>query len=486
MGDATGGEFQWLEMAGAIARVRFHSMSTKNRKTTVGVISGEVLAFTAGKDVVLDGALVAADCIGSAAHVTMLARMPVQPRLFKETERKAVVAGLVEIMRQAAAGRFHITIEDQDVHLAVERTLTEKLGDLGKRIHTGRSRNDQVALDLRLFGKEQLLATIDEAAALAQTLLTFARAHVRLPMAGRTHMQTAMPSSVGLWASSFAESLTDDIALLRAAYALNDRSPLGSAASYGVPLPLDRQCVADLLGFRGTVHNVLHANGSRGKMESIILAAMSQVMLSLSRLAQDLMIFTMPEFGYFRLPPAFTTGSSIMPQKRNPDVCELVRARASKVEACSLAVFNLVKGSPTGYNRDLQEAKEFFMEGIATTRACLRIMAPMIAGMTPDREALLKGFTPDVFATDRALELVGQGMPFRDAYHHVKGHLDELQSCDPFAAIARKRHEGATAGLDFTRMGAGVKAAQRFVAAETASFRRAISRLLGTAYPVAP
>lgn len=460
-------------------------MNTQNRKTTVGVVSSEVLAFTAGKDVVLDQALVAADCLGSAAHVTMLSRMPVRPRIFTEAERKAVVAELAAIIRRAAAGRFRITIEDQDVHLAVERTLTEKLGDLGKRIHTGRSRNDQIALDLRLFGKEQLLAAMDEAAALAGTLLAFARKHEKLPMVGRTHMQPAMPSSVGLWASSFAEALTDDLALLKCAYELNNKSPLGSAASYGVPLPIDRKRVADLLGFSGTIHNVIYANCSRGKMESVILSAMSQVMLTLSRLAQDLMIFTMPEFGYFTLPAEFTTGSSIMPQKRNADVCELVRARAAKVEACALAVFNLVKGSPTSYNRDLQDAKEFFMEGMATTRACLRILAPMIAGMTANREALLKGFTPDVFATDRALELVGEGMPFRDAYHHVKEHLDELQACDPDEAIAKKKHEGATAGLDFARLGAGVHAARKFAAGERASFHRAAGRLLGESYPLA-
>ena len=449
-----------------------------HRKTTVGVVSAEVLAFTAGKDVVLDLALVAADCIGSAAHVTMLSRMPVKPRIFSEDERKAVVAALGAIMRKAADGKFVITVEDQDVHLAVERTLTEKLGDLGKRIHTGRSRNDQVALDLRLYGKEQLLGAMGEACDLADTLLAFAKKHAKLPMVGRTHMQPAMPSSVGLWASSFAESLTDDLALLRCAYDLNNRSPLGSAASYGVPLPIDRKLVADLLGFAGTVHNVLHANNSRGKMESIILAAMAQVMLTLSRLAQDLMLFTMPEFGYFTLPSEFTTGSSIMPQKKNPDVCELVRARAAKVESCAMAVFNLVKGTPSGYNRDLQDAKEFFMEGIATTRSCLRIMAPMIAGMTPNKDALLKGFTPDVFATDRALELVGQGMPFRDAYHYVKEHLDELQSCDPFEAIAKKKHEGATAGLDFARLGAGVKAARKFAASERAAFDRVIVKLM--------
>jgi len=419
------------------------------KKTTVGAIDPEVLAFTAGKDVELDRALIEVDCLGSAAHVIMLSRMPVKPALFSKDETRKVLAGLAAIVEQAKAGKFKITLEDQDVHLAVERSLTEKLGDLGKKIHTGRSRNDQVALDLRLFAREQLLGAIRESAALAEVMLVMGKKHADVPMVGRTHMQPGMPSSIGLWATSFTETLLDDVALLWKAYEINDKSPLGSAASYGVPLPIDRQLVADLLGFSAPAHNVLYANGSRGKIESVILMAMSQVMLTLSRLAQDLMIFTMPEFAYFNLPAAFCTGSSIMPQKKNPDVLELVRAKASRVKADMIAAFDLVKGSPTGYNRDLQEAKEVFMSGIATTRASLRIMAAMLADTTVNKDKLIAGFTPDVFATDRALELVASGMPFRDAYHYVKNNLHELESMDPHVAIKRKKHLGGTAGLDF-------------------------------------
>ena len=258
----------------------------------------------------------------------MLSRMPVKPPVLSPADCKKVIAALKNIIAQAKKGAFKITLADQDVHLAVERTLTAKLGDLGKKVHTGRSRNDQVAVDLRLYAKEQILCAIGEAAALAAALLDFAKKHAADPMVGRTHMQPAMPSSVGLWASAHAESLLDDVALLMAAYELNDQCPLGSAASYGVPLPIDRQLVSDLLGFSRPVHNVLYANNARGKMESVILLAMGQVMLTLSRLAQDLILFTMPEFGYFTLPAAFCTGSSIMPQKRNPDVLELVRGKA--------------------------------------------------------------------------------------------------------------------------------------------------------------
>jgi argininosuccinate lyase len=454
------------------------------QKTTVGTINNEVLAFTAGRDVELDHALITVDCIGTAAHVTMLSKMPVKPKLITEAERKQVIAGLVEIIGLAQQNKFKIRLADQDVHLAIERTLTNKLGDLGKKIHTCRSRNDQVAVDLRLYAKEQILQTLEEAAALATALTAFGKKNEAVPMVGRTHMQPGMPSSVGLWATAHAESLLDDCVTLINAYRLNDQCPLGSAASYGVPLPIDRQLSSDLLGFSRPTHNVLYANNGRGKMENMVLSAMSQVMLTLSRLAQDFMLFTMPEFDYFKLPAEFCTGSSIMPQKQNPDVCELVRAKASRVKAAELGVYDLIKGSPTGYNRDLQEAKELFMEGIATTRACLRIMAPMVKATKVNRKALVAGFTPDVFATDRALERVGEGMPFRDAYHHVKENLQELENIDPTEAIQLKTHLGAPLGLDWSYFKARTSGVMETVRDERRAFSRAVTKLLGTPYPL--
>lgn len=461
------------------------SPKQQTRKTTVGAIDSAVLDFTAGSDLQLDLALVQADCIGTAAHVTMLSRMPVSPRVITAAERKAVIRELGSILQRAAAGQFAISLDDQDVHLAVERILTAKLGDLGKKVHTGRSRNDQVAVDLRLFAREELMAIVAEALTLAEVLLAFARRHEAVPMVGRTHMQPAMPSSVGLWASAHAESLLDDVSLLMAVYEINDQCPLGSAASYGVPLPIDRELTASLLGFSRPVHNVLYANNARGKIESLILQAMSQTMLSLSRLAQDLMMFTMPEFGYFRLPAEYGTGSSIMPQKNNPDVVELVRARVARVMACEVAVMDIARSLPSGYNRDLQETKGPFMEGLATTRACLRSMAQMVDRMQVDEAALVKGFSPGVFATDRALELVSQGMPFRDAYHYIKANLSELDSMDAAGSVAKKTHLGAPAGLDFGWYADRVKAGREWQAGEWASHCRTVSKLMGTRYPLA-
>jgi argininosuccinate lyase len=442
-----------------------------------------VLRFTTGSDLLLDLALVNADCIGTAAHVTMLSRMPVRPPVITPRESRAVIRELGSIMKRAAQGQFEITLDDQDVHLAIERVLTDRLGDLGKKVHTGRSRNDQVAVDLRLFTKEQLIEVVGEALELARVLMELARRHQGVPMVGRTHMQPAMPSSVGLWASAHGESLLDDVALLMAVYDINDQSPLGSAASYGVPLPIDRLLSATLMGFSRPIHNVLYANNARGKIESLVLSALSQVMLSISRLAQDLMLYTLPEFGYFSLPAEYGTGSSIMPQKNNPDVVELVRARVARVMACELAVKDTVRGLISGYNRDLQETKGPFMEGLATTRGCLQSLALLMAGVVVHEEALLRGFTPGVFATDRALELVAQGMPFRDAYHHVKTHLDELENMDPHSAIRKKTHLGATAGLDFDAFDERIGAGRQWASEEWASHCRTLSKLMGTKYP---
>ena len=437
--------------------------------TIVGSVDSDVLAFTVGKDLVLDRVLAEADCIGSAGHVTMLSRMPVKPPLFSEAESRRVIAELVELIRQARAGRLRITVADQDIHLAVERRLTQRLGDLGRRIHTGRSRNDQVAVDLRLYAKEQLFGVMEEVLLLGEGLLRFGKRHALVPMVGRTHMQPAMPSSLGLWASAHTESLLADVSLLRAAYDLNDWSPLGSAAGYGVPLPVDRALTARLLGFRGACRSVLFAGNARGKVESVILSALAQVMLTLSRFSEDLVLYSMPETGYFVLPSEMCTGSSIMPQKRNPDVLELVRARAERVLASAGAAAAIVSRLPSGYNRDVQEGKELLIEGVDCVRGCLRILAALVGGLGIDLQALRAGFTSEVFATDRALERVGRGEAFRDAYEYVKTHLAELAQGDPDEAVAARFGAGRSCAPDFDALASDVKDAKRFVSTTRSS-----------------
>ena len=418
----------------------------KTEKTITGDVDPDVLAYTVGDDPVLDMALVRWDCLGTAAHVTMLSEMPVDPPVVTKEEAARVRAALASVVEDET---FVVREQDQDVHMAVETRLTEMLGDLGKKIHTGRSRNDQVAVDVRLHIKDQLLGLGAEVCDLASVLVAFGKAHDRVPMVGRTHLQPAMPSSVGVWATGHAEMILDQTANLEAAYKMNDACPLGSAAGYGVPLPLDRQRTSDLLGFARPLHNVFGASMGRGEDEAALLSALAQLMAVLSRLAEDMILFSMPEFGYFTLPRAYCTGSSIMPQKYNPDVLELVRSKTAQVLGLATASLSMLHAMPGGYNRDLQDCKGLYMKGLAITRTTLRILAKFVQGMGVDEAKLRAGFIPGVFATDVALRKVAAGTPWREAYHQVRDNLEALAAEDPDAAVAAKSHAGATAGLDY-------------------------------------
>jgi argininosuccinate lyase len=415
--------------------------------------------FTVGSDYLLDMKLVPADCVGSMAHAEMLAAIGILPR----KEADALKAELLSIVRDHRAGSFAISRSDEDCHTAIENRLTSKLGEPGKKIHTGRSRNDQVVTALRLYTRSFLLSYIESVQGLVLSLLTFARAHEFVPMPGRTHMQIAMPSSVGLWAAAWAEELLDLLEPLRAVYRLIDRSPLGSAASYGVPLPLDRELTARLMGFSSVQRNVLAVQNSRGRAESLVLDALDQIGITLSKMAQDLILFSLPEFGYFGLPARLCTGSSIMPQKKNPDGLELLRAKSATLSAAALQVKSIVRSLPSGYNRDFQETKEPFLHGASTALASSRIMTLTIENLEVYEENLRKAFTPEIFATDAALERVARGMSFRDAYREVGLSLEELTSRDPDAALRSRTATGTTGNL-------GLDAAER-TAAELAGWR---------------
>jgi argininosuccinate lyase len=452
---------------------------SENKKTIVGKINPDVLSFTVGLDPVLDLNLAVWDCLGTAAHVTMLSKMKVKPAVLTVAERNKVLKALVAIIEEMKQGQFTITEADQDVHLAVERRLTERLGELGRKVHTGRSRNDQVAVDIRLHVRDELIGMTEEIATLSEALVRFGKRHEKVPMVGRTHLQPAMPSSVGVWSTGYAEALLDDLIMVEAAYTFNDKCPLGSAAGYGVPLPIDRNLTAKLLGFAVPHHNVFHASNMRGKNEAILLSACGQIMLTLSRLAEDLILFSMPEFGYFALPPDLCTGSSIMPQKYNPDVLELIRAKTAVVLGLGSAANNLLKSMPGGYNRDLQESKALYMEGLRVTRASLRIMTLLARSLGVHEERLRAAFTPGVFATDVALELVAGGMPFRDAYQQVRSNLEALASEDPDKALAKKRHLGTTGGLDFNLYRARIQQTRQWAASEKKRSASTFKKLLG-------
>lgn len=446
---------------------------------TDNTIDPDVLNFTVGEDPVLDLELAVWDCMGTAAHVTMLSEMNLKRPIVTKKEAKTVCKELGLIAKASERGNFKILVEDQDVHMAVERMLTEKLGDLGKKIHTGRSRNDQVAVDVRLHVKDQLLSLEEEIASLASALIEFAQRYNLVPMVGRTHLQPAMPSSVGLWATGHAEMILDQVANFEAAYKLNDKCPLGSAAGYGVPLPLDRHRTSDLLGFERPLHNVFGASMARGEDEASVIAASAQLMTVLSRLAEDMILFSMPEFGFFNLPREYCTGSSIMPQKFNPDVLELVRGKTAQVIGLSTAAMTILHAMPGGYNRDLQDAKLLYMKALETTRTTLRILTKVVRGMTANEVKLRAGFTPGVFATDVALRMVASGTPWRDAYHEVRDHLERLDAEDPDVAVAAKSHLGTTSGLDYGYYYSEIAALKTKISLRRTEFAKKRKALLG-------
>ena len=437
--------------------------SDKTKKTiTDNTVDPDVLRYTVGEDPVLDLELAVWDCMGTAAHVTMLSEMKVKPPVVTKAEAKAVKAELANIVKLAREGKFVIREDDQDVHMAVERMLTEKLGDLGKKIHTGRSRNDQVAVDVRLHIKDQLFGIGSEILDLFDALVAFGKKHDRVPMVGRTHLQPAMPSSVGVWATGHAEMIHAQTYVFDAAERMNDFSPLGSAAGYGVPLPLDRARTAKLLGFLLPIHNVFGASMARGEDEAALISACAQLMCVLSRLAEE-----------------YCTGSSIMPQKFNPDVLELVRGKAAQVVGLSTAALSLLHAMPGGYNRDLQDCKLLYMKAVETTRTTLRIMTKVVKGMEIDEAKLRAGFTPGVFATDVALRMVAQGKPWREAYHEVRDHLERLKDEDPDAAVAAKTHEGTTGGLDYKGYEDLLKSERWILADKRRAFLKCLRNLLG-------
>jgi len=372
--------------------------------------------FTVGNDFALDQRLVKYDCRASRAHAEMLTAIGV----LGAGELEQLAAALLEIERLEAEGRFELTEDDEDCHTAIEGYLTEKLGDAGKRIHTARSRNDQVLTALRLYEKDALAEIGKAVAALGAAIGAARERFGAIEMPGYTHTRKAMPTTVGTWLGCFAAALEDDARELAHVTGRIDASPLGTAAGFGVPLlKVDREMTARALGFAGVIENPIYAQHGRGKLEAVILSTCGQILYDLNRLASDLLMFSIPEIGYVVLPESLCTGSSIMPQKRNPDVLELIRAKYHVVLAEELKVKSIASNLVSGYNRDLQLTKEPLFAGIDATAACLAAMEVVLEGIEIDPEACRAGLTEDLSATVRAYELVSQGVPFREAYRIV-------------------------------------------------------------------
>lgn len=404
--------------------------------------------YTVGNDYELDKRLLPFDVEASKAHAKGLERIGI---LTKE-EVAALLKGLDEILSLHEKGEFVIKQSDEDCHTAIENYLVKKYGEVGKKIHTGRSRNDQVIVATRLYTRKKLKQISAELVSLQRVFLTFAKNYEFVPMPGYTHTRRAMPSSIGHWAASYLEELINDHMLLESAYKLNNQNPLGAAAGFGVSLPLDREFTTKEMGFDRVQINSLYCVNSRGTTESYILSVCTQVMMTLGRLANEMIWFTTPEFDFFDLPHEFTTGSSIMPQKRNPDIFEIVRSNVNVIVGLQTQVKDICKNLISGYNRDTQLTKEPLIKGLGITRRSLEVVALVMNTVTPKKEILQLSLSPELFAVNEALKLVKEKhTSFRDAYKEVKENLDKLQVPDPQAAIKEVISLGGPGNLGLDR-----------------------------------
>lgn len=404
-------------------------------------VNAAIENFTVGKDRELDLYLAKYDVLGSMAHATMLQSIG----LLTEGELADLLKELKAIYAIAEAGDFRIEEGIEDMHSQVELMLTRKLGDTGKKIHSGRSRNDQVLLDLKLFTRAEIQTLVNSVNELFQKLMARAEATKQFLMPGYTHLQVAMPSSFGLWFSAYAESLVDDLVLLQAAWQVTNRNPLGSAAGYGSSFALNRQMTTDLLGFESMNYNVVYAQMGRGKMEKTVAFALSSIAATISKLAYDVCLFMSQNFGFVSLPDELTTGSSIMPHKKNPDVFELVRSHCNKIQALPYQISLMTNNLPSGYFRDLQLLKDVFLPAFQELEDCIHIAGFAIDNMTVGENLLADDRYTYVFSVEDVNKLVQQGVPFRDAYRQI-GSAINAGTYEPGRKI-NHTHEGSIGNL---------------------------------------
>jgi argininosuccinate lyase len=405
------------------------------------VTSDKIDRFTVGRDREMDLHLAEFDVLGNLAHATMLETIG----LLTAEDLASLRTELKAIHEQVLRGEFVIEEGVEDVHSQVELMLTRKLGDVGKKIHSGRSRNDQVLVDMKLYVRDQLTQVVQATDKLFQVLIHQSEKHKNDLLPGYTHLQIAMPSSFGLWFGAYAEALVDDVVQLQAAYRLANRNPLGSGAGYGSSFPLNRTLTTELLGFEGMHHNVVYAQMSRGRTEQAALTALASLAATVSRLAMDVCLYNSQNFGFIVLPDDLTTGSSIMPHKKNPDVAELLRAKTNRLKALPMEVTLVLSNLPSGYHRDMQLLKEILMPAFEEMLTCLDIAAFMLEHMQVKPDLLADEKYDLLFSVERVNELVMQGVPFRDAYRQVGKEIAEGTYAAP--RDLRHSHEGSIGNL---------------------------------------
>lgn len=405
------------------------------------VTSEKIERFTVGRDREMDLHLAEFDVLGNIAHATMLETIG----LLTADDLSILKTELKAIYHQVQAGEFVIEDGIEDVHSQVELLLTRRLGDTGKKIHSGRSRNDQVLVDMKLYTRARLFEVVQAAEKLFDVLTRKSEEHKNDLLPGYTHLQIAMPSSFGLWFGAYAEGLIDDVIQLNAAYRLANRNPLGSGAGYGSSFPLDRQLTTELLGFEGMHHNVVYAQMSRGRTEQAALSAIASVAATVSRLAMDVCLYNSQNFGFIVLPDDLTTGSSIMPHKKNPDVAELLRAKTNRMKALPMEVTMVLSNLPSGYHRDMQLLKEILMPAFDEILDCLDIATFMLEHVKVKQNLLDDPKYDLLFSVERVNELVIAGVPFRDAYKQVGAEIGDGSYVAP--RTLKHSHEGSIGNL---------------------------------------
>ncbi|HXS36823.1 MAG TPA: argininosuccinate lyase [Flavipsychrobacter sp.] len=377
--------------------------------------------FTVGNDKDFDLLLAKYDVLGSLAHTQMLEKVG----LLTKEENEKIQAGLKEILSEIEKGNFSIDEDVEDVHSQVEFILTQKIGEAGKKIHSGRSRNDQVAVDLKLYLRDKVNHVKDLTASLFNTLLQLSEQHKEKLLPGYTHLQIAMPSSFGLWFGAYAESLVDDLEMLAAAYAVVNKNPLGSGAGYGSSFPLDRSFTTQLLHFNAMHYNVVYAQMSRGKTEKLVAMALSCIAATLSKMSMDICLYINQNFDFIKFPASLITGSSIMPHKKNPDVFELIRAKCNRIQAAPNELTLLINNLPSGYQRDMQLTKEVIFPAIENLIACMDIMIFALPQMEIKDNILKDEKYKYLFSVEAVNDLVNKGIPFRDAYKQVGNDIEQ-------------------------------------------------------------
>ncbi len=448
---------------------------TKKLWQTIGDVNKLIEQYTAGDDILLDQKLVVFDIYGSLSHAKMLAKQ----QLIEKIDLDNIQNGLTKILNLYQKGKYKLKLSDEDVHTRIENDLTKKHPDSGAKLHTGRSRNDQILVDIKLYTKQQLIDIALAICDLANIFYQKAEELSDIPLLGMTHMQPAMLSSFGLWLGSFVESLLDDLFVVESAFILNNQSPLGSGAGYGVTLPIDREYTAKLLGFAKVQNNALYCQNSKGKVESTVIYSLSQIMATLNKFATDSLLFTTEPFSFIAFDKNLGTGSSIMPQKQNWDALELMRAKYHQVLATQIQINSSISNLPSGYNRDLQQIKGSIMNAVNLTLSSLKIAKLFVQTLTVNEVEVKKHLPKEIYATHWAYVLVQEKkLPFRQAYRYVKDHLNEIPEFDVKELLKQAVSQGSTGNLNLSDVQQVIQQRRHRWTSERTEFKKVIKDLI--------